>query len=178
MNIKTQVSLFVTKEFQNKLDKVYRLGGNNRKIFEKWQGLNAGFQIENQRAFKRFPVTNHGENRIKSCFKYDLGLGYRLITIHKNKTIYVTFIGNHDDCDKWLNKNSGWTPVIAGDNSIRVVRNNDIDEIFDFKNEKVPGNQKLIDRFMLVLFDKTFSTITSLVINSLAVSCGCIPNVP
>ena len=174
MNIQTQVSLFVTKEFQNKLDRIYRLGGNNRKIFEKWQGLNAGFQIENQRAFKRFPVTNHGENRIKSCFKYDLGLGYRLITIHKNKTIYVTYIGNHDDCDKWLNKNSGWTPVLAGDNSVRVVRNNDIGEILDFKNEKVPGNQKLIDRFELTSDKNQFLELlpTLIAVNISQIDCN------
>jgi hypothetical protein len=42
------------------------------------------------------------DKRVKNCFKFDLGLGFRLLCIKERKTIYVMFVGNHDHCDNWL----------------------------------------------------------------------------
>lgn len=42
------------------------------------------------------------DKRVKNCFKFDLGLGFRLVCIKEGKTIYVLFVGNHDHCDNWL----------------------------------------------------------------------------
>jgi len=50
--------------------------------------------------------TKYGEKRIRNCRKYDLGCGYRLITIQRGSTIYVPFLGSHDDCQRWLENNS------------------------------------------------------------------------
>lgn len=49
--------------------------------------------------------TKYGEKRIKNCCKYDLGCGYRLITIQRGSTIYLPFLGSHDDCQRWLENN-------------------------------------------------------------------------
>lgn len=48
--------------------------------------------------------------RIKNLFKYNLGKGYRLITIKEEKQIFVLFIGDHDQCDRWLDANSKKSP--------------------------------------------------------------------
>ena len=56
---------------------------------------------------KKFSFTGHGEHRIKRCQKYDLGRGYRLIFIRKGCHIVLLYIGSHDDCSRWLQRNRG-----------------------------------------------------------------------
>ncbi|MBU1566387.1 MAG: hypothetical protein KJ630_12275 [Proteobacteria bacterium] len=46
--------------------------------------------------------TRNGELRIKNCVKYDLGGGYRLVTIRVNCHLLITFVGSHDDTDQWI----------------------------------------------------------------------------
>jgi hypothetical protein len=46
--------------------------------------------------------TRNGEARIKNCIKYDLGGGYRLVSIRSDCHLFITFIGSHDDTDQWI----------------------------------------------------------------------------
>jgi hypothetical protein len=46
--------------------------------------------------------TRNGELRIKNCVKYDLGSGYRLVTIKADYDLFITFVGSHDDTDQWI----------------------------------------------------------------------------
>ena len=46
--------------------------------------------------------TRKGELRIKNCIKYDLGGGYRLVTIRADSHLFITFVGSHDDTDQWI----------------------------------------------------------------------------
>jgi hypothetical protein len=48
--------------------------------------------------------------RIRRLFKYDLGKGYRLITLKAKSALYVLFVGSHDRCDTWLDTNSKGKP--------------------------------------------------------------------
>lgn len=50
-------------------------------------------------------MTKHGELRIKNCVKFDLGSGYRLITLKHAEKVVVLYAGSHDDCDRWLENN-------------------------------------------------------------------------
>ncbi|NNF99805.1 MAG: hypothetical protein HKM93_10540 [Desulfobacteraceae bacterium] len=50
--------------------------------------------------------TKYGENRIRNCRKYDLGCGYRLITLQRGETVFIPFLGTHDACQLWLENNS------------------------------------------------------------------------
>ncbi len=52
------------------------------------------------------PRTAHGEKRIRKCVKYDLGWGFRLITLLRNDVLYICYLGPHDQCDRWLAENS------------------------------------------------------------------------
>ncbi len=85
--------------------------------------------------------TKSGEKRIKKCRKYDLGCGFRLITVQRGRTILVTFLGQHDASQRWLennrgrkvfNKGKGKTVPIADRNSspakVRKVEKFDSDE--------------------------------------------------
>ncbi|GAB6192027.1 hypothetical protein [Desulfocastanea catecholica] len=46
--------------------------------------------------------TRKGEQRIKNCIKYDLGGGYRLVTVLVDTHLYITFLGSHDETDQWF----------------------------------------------------------------------------
>ncbi|MBE0582160.1 MAG: hypothetical protein IH612_00200 [Desulfofustis sp.] len=48
--------------------------------------------------------TKNGEYRMQNCIKYDLGGGYRLITVRHEGRLYVPFLGAHDDADSWLER--------------------------------------------------------------------------
>lgn len=51
--------------------------------------------------------TRHGEHRIKNCVKYDMGSGYRLVTVMNGNYLFVTFLGSHDETDLWFDRHKG-----------------------------------------------------------------------
>jgi hypothetical protein len=51
--------------------------------------------------------TKKGEQRIKNCVKYDMGSGYRLVTVLCGDYLYVTFLGSHDETDLWFDRHKG-----------------------------------------------------------------------
>lgn len=54
--------------------------------------------------------TKKGEQRISNCVKYNLGSGFRLITIKNGRKLFITFLGSHDETNSWLEKNKGYSP--------------------------------------------------------------------
>lgn len=46
--------------------------------------------------------TKHGEGRIDNCVKYDLGNGYRLVTVLSGNRLFIPFVGTHDETSIWL----------------------------------------------------------------------------
>lgn len=55
--------------------------------------------------------TRYGEARIKGCRKYNLGAGYRLITLKQGSNLYLLFVGTHDECDRWIENNREHLPL-------------------------------------------------------------------
>ena len=41
--------------------------------------------------------------------KYELGGGYRLVTVQTLKVVAFCFVGDHEECDRWLDSHSGLT---------------------------------------------------------------------
>jgi AAA domain len=52
-------------------------------------------------------LTRHGETRIPNCVKYQLGSGHRLVCVQTDNAIQLLFVGSHDECDRWLDRNKG-----------------------------------------------------------------------
>lgn len=48
--------------------------------------------------------TKNGELRLNNCRKFDLGSGYRLISLRRKDELCFAFVGTHDSCDRWLDK--------------------------------------------------------------------------
>ena len=59
--------------------------------------------------------TKKGENRVKNCIKYNLGSGYRLITVRVEDRLFVPFLGDHDAADRWLERQAqeGFLPIAS-----------------------------------------------------------------
>lgn len=49
--------------------------------------------------------TRYGESRIKGCRKFDLGAGYRLVTLKQDNDLFLLFAGTHDECTRWIDNN-------------------------------------------------------------------------
>ena len=67
--------------------------------------------------------TKYGEKRIKNCYKFDFGSGYRMITLHNSNsgTIFIPFLGTHDECQRWLENNSRLKKVGAGKGTLLEI---------------------------------------------------------
>ena len=57
--------------------------------------------------------TKNGELRISGCRKYSLGGGYRLVCVKRGNHLIATYVGSHDDCDRWLENNRGFEPELG-----------------------------------------------------------------
>jgi len=60
---------------------------------------------------KILTTTKHGELRIQKCRKYDLGGGYRLITLLRGNILHMMYMGTHDECTRWLEHHRGISDV-------------------------------------------------------------------
>ena len=56
-------------------------------------------------AARQMPQTHRGELRLDGCIKYDLGGGYRLLTVKEGRERFILFAGTHDDCHRWIENN-------------------------------------------------------------------------
>jgi len=106
-NSNQDIHILRYKGFDTSLARMFRLGGQRKKRAEKVSGILEHLNLAGIGGLKKIPATNHGESRIKHCVKYDLGDGYRIITAQMNKIVWFLFVGDHDECDRWLTKNTG-----------------------------------------------------------------------
>ncbi|GAB6905795.1 conserved hypothetical protein [Desulfosarcina cetonica] len=66
--------------------------------------------------------TRNGEARIKGCRKFDLGAGYRLVTLKQDNDLYLLFAGTHDECARWIENNRDHLPLEMIAERSRTVR--------------------------------------------------------
>ena len=67
--------------------------------------------------------TKRGELRVRKCLKYDLGSGYRLISLKRDSELFLLYVGTHDECDRWLNKKRGSKLQVEPEGFIFVAEN-------------------------------------------------------
>jgi len=110
------------KDFPRSLQRLGIRGGQmqrvQRKVLEVMGTINSGLEDP----FQSLNLTKHGESRIPHCIKYDLGNGYRLITTQNNSCCVLCYVGNHDDCDRWIKKNQGLNITINKKGELEPIR--------------------------------------------------------
>lgn len=115
-------SLFLElRDFRRSLTKLRQMGGPPRRRSEKVFSILGLVAAGESRPFRDLKLTKHGESRIRGCRKYDLGDGYRLITVIDGIYCLFCFVGKHDDCDKWLMINSGLRVNADKHNTLSIV---------------------------------------------------------
>jgi hypothetical protein len=92
------------------------------------------------------PRTQHGEKRIRKCIKYDLGWGFRLITVLCSGSLFICYLGPHDECDRWLQGNSGIKKIDAGKTAVYRVASQKLREEPANIKEPPEGTDDLDDR--------------------------------
>lgn len=111
-----------------------KTGGRQAKAADQIDRLLGRIARGEQFPFHGMRQTKNGESRIKGCVKYDLQDYCRLITVLDSNFVFLLFAGTHEDCDRWLQSNTGWIPTVNPARQIIVVH--DTSTVPDLK--KVP----------------------------------------
>ena len=108
--------VYLSAKVQNRIERLKKTGKAGQQLARKVAGiiadLTSGTVQHHRDAIDRY--TKYGENRIKNCRKYELGCGYRLITLQRDAKTYIPFLGPHDECQRWLDNHSRMKGVITG----------------------------------------------------------------
>jgi hypothetical protein len=97
--------IHLSRSLSGKLSMLRRAGKKGELAVEQfWFLLNSFRQNRIQDAKVYCKRTKNGEARIENCIKYDLGNGYRLITVLIGTRLFIPFLGNHDETGVWLDR--------------------------------------------------------------------------
>ena len=114
MNLRTEdrgTILFVhrTSVFERSLDDLRGRGGTASLAATRVEEILHNLTHQKDRSDReRFRFTRRGEYRISKCKKIDLGCGYRLVCIQKDSHLVLLYVGSHDDCFRWIERNKGY----------------------------------------------------------------------
>lgn len=100
----SEIAYFSMKYFDRALNAA-KLGGPSRRAATKVSAVLGSLGDKNP--FAGLKLTNHGETRIAKCLKYDLGDGWRLVTVQDNRTCGFIFLGDHEDVERFLDQQKG-----------------------------------------------------------------------
>jgi hypothetical protein len=109
-------SLFVSKRVENFIVSLDRSGKGGRNVAAKARAVisDLSLGISGHCPETVGALTKYGEKRIRNCRKYDLGSGFRLIVLQRADTVFACFLGTHDNCQRWLDRNSRLGDFVAG----------------------------------------------------------------
>lgn len=116
---------------------LYKRGGPYQKAAKTVEMVIGRIASGCQDPFEGIALTKHGENRVPKCRKYDLAGFCRLLTVVDDAFCYLLYAGSHDDCEKWLERNRGFAPVV--DTKGRLIKATKSDDNLDPKT-RVQGS--------------------------------------
>lgn len=100
-----ELYLHLSCSLQRQLEKISHSSANSDQPMQKCKRLIGDLRTFGPNHEKvRGKRTRKGENRLKNCVKYDLGAGYRLVTVMNGGNLFVTFFGSHDETDHWFDR--------------------------------------------------------------------------
>ena len=160
-NCCNEMTVFIqcTATFDRSLEMLRRRRGTGSLAAEKADEIIWSISFGNEKgSLQRFRLTRNGEYRIKNCMKYNLGCGYRLVCTRRDSHIVFLYIGSHDDCCRWIdrNKRSIFREVNATATAAHPVGDASTDDIGE-----APGEDEYEARLMSRIDDKTLRKIFS-----------------
>ena len=111
-------------------------------------------------------TTKRGEQRLKGCIKYDLGSGYRLVTLKQDRVLYLLYAGSHDSCHRWLENNRELSVADIRRRSRCIRVDTPRTRTACNNTDNIPMDCKEADHFSLELDDCQLRTLFSGLIRS------------
>jgi len=134
--------IHLTPRFTKRLQALFKADKKAMLAAEKAERIINELKIRGKVSFRNAEKRiKHKELRIRNCIKYNLGKGYRLISIKEDNRMFFLFIGTHDECDLWLENNKDLPKDLTEfRNETFIVqnklsKNNTAKEISPFENE-------------------------------------------
>lgn len=109
--------------FEKCLEDLRAEGGNSAALAKKADeiiGKILSFGGTNPTAVRK--ATRWGEHRIRRCVKYDLGCGYRMVSVRSGSLVVFLYVGTHDECARWIRNNKGIEYDADGGDEASVTR--------------------------------------------------------
>jgi hypothetical protein len=108
-----------SKHLMQGMADLHRRGGKYQRAARSVSEILGNITTGVEDPFRGYSTTNHGENRIRHCVKYDLSGACRLVTVVNADITFLLFVGTHTEVDKWLDRNRG--KEFAVDDQSRLV---------------------------------------------------------
>jgi hypothetical protein len=99
--------LYRTPLFDRCLDNLRAKGGTASVAARRVDEFMQLIRQDGDRVREKFSFTWNGEYRIKHCRKIDISCGYRIVCIKRDCHLILLYVGSHDDCFRWIERNKG-----------------------------------------------------------------------
>lgn len=115
------MDFIIDKQVKSQLAGLMRRGGHYQRAAETVKRVFGDITLKAENPLVGLNTTNHGESRIKNAVKYDLNGFCRLITIQRDNACLIVFLGDHEECESWLNGHKGLTIGIDDNGELKPV---------------------------------------------------------
>lgn len=136
-------SLHFARALERQIEILRRSGKKAEKAVDQFQAICQYLRLCGPDAVElKSRRTRNGEMRVRNCIKYQLGHGYRLVTIRIGECLYMPFIGTHDEVDQWLDgrRREGFIPLESSYRRESLLSSNESLAICKEQiKEQVPG---------------------------------------
>jgi hypothetical protein len=112
------VAVYIYKElqFKKRLEDLKKAGGKSALVAARTEEIISRYASGNRLLPERTKtITKYGDARIPNSRKFNLGSGYRLISMRKGEDIIFLCVGPHDFCNCWIENNKGLDPDMESD---------------------------------------------------------------
>ena len=115
------MEFIIDKKVKGQLAGLMSRGGHYQGAAETVKKVFGDISLKAENPLAGLSTTNHGETRVKHVVKYDLRGFCRLITIQRDNTCLIVFLGDHDQCEAWLNGHKGLNIGIDENGELKPV---------------------------------------------------------
>ena len=153
------LSIYRDPKFNERLEEMARHGGKSHIAAKKAEKLIRRILAKGRKnLFGAGRLAENGEMRLINCRKFNLGDGYRLICQQNEFYLFILYIGTHDECSRWLERNKGLKYEITHESETLPTREvvetsmdsrKEIDPSEEYENELM---RRIDDRTLRKLF--------------------------
>jgi hypothetical protein len=105
------------RRFEKELEDLWQRGEQGAAAAQKAEELVKALTLNGPPDLRKvWKLTGWGEKRVEGCLKYDLGEGFRVVSFRRGETLFLSFVGDHDECQKYLDHYSGRHNWVAKEN--------------------------------------------------------------